>query len=247
MKLGENLAHLRRQSALSQEKLAERLGVSRQTISKWETGEVCPELPKLLELSELFSCSLDSLLKEDLTLRDAAFSDIRRVTVPAFRMARYVIISPNPEDDVNGYMDRWAERCGLLAQYPDAKRIGWDFPFLSAEQQNRFHLHGYVAAYILPVGFDHECPGVEYADQFEAQYAVITIREPFRAAFTLIPHAYQLLIKHLGGNGFKEAALENVLSCFEYVYQKDGIEYMDVFVAADSVNKADLFTDFRSI
>ena len=38
MKLGENLLHLRKQSRLYQEKLAERLNVSRQTVSKWETG-----------------------------------------------------------------------------------------------------------------------------------------------------------------------------------------------------------------
>ena len=49
----------------TQEKLAERLGVSRQTVSKWEAGETAPELDKLMELSKLFSCTLDALLKED--------------------------------------------------------------------------------------------------------------------------------------------------------------------------------------
>ena len=67
MKLGTNLQYLRRlHGGMTQEKLAERMGVSRQTISKWETGEVYPELDKLLELSRLFSCTLDALLKEDL-------------------------------------------------------------------------------------------------------------------------------------------------------------------------------------
>ena len=61
---------------------------------------------------------------------------------------------------------------------PDAMRIGWDFPYVSSELQNRFGLRGYVAAYILPKGFDTSCPGVEFADQGEADYAVITIYYP---------------------------------------------------------------------
>ena len=161
-------------------------------------------------------------------------------------MARYVIISPTPEDDVNGYMDRWAARCGLLTEYPNAVRIGWDYPFVSSEQKNRFHLSGYVAAYVLPEGFETQCPGVEYADQETAQYAVITIREPFRAPYALIPQAYQLILKYLGSNGFREAAHEHVISCFEHVYQQDGTEHMDVYIHTDSVNRADLFTDFRN-
>lgn len=42
----------------------------------------------------------------------------------------YVMISPNPETDVNNYMDNWAINSGLKASNPNAKRIGWDFPFL---------------------------------------------------------------------------------------------------------------------
>ena len=48
---------------MTQEKLAERMHVSRQTISKWETEEAMPELDKLVELSSLFSCTIDALLK----------------------------------------------------------------------------------------------------------------------------------------------------------------------------------------
>lgn len=72
----------------------------------------------------------------------------------------YVMISPNPETDVNNYMDNWAINSGLKASNPNAKRIGWDFPFVSKEQQNRFGMHGYAAAYILPEGFETNYPGV---------------------------------------------------------------------------------------
>ena len=52
MKLGSNLQFLRKlHGGMTQEKLAERMGVSRQTVSKWETGEALPDLEKLLQLS----------------------------------------------------------------------------------------------------------------------------------------------------------------------------------------------------
>lgn len=54
MKLGANLQYLRKlHGSMTQEKLAERMNVSRQTISKWETGDAYPELDKLMELSAL--------------------------------------------------------------------------------------------------------------------------------------------------------------------------------------------------
>ena len=95
MYFGLNLQYLRKLNGnMSQEKLAERLGVSRQAISKWETEETFPEIPKLLEICDLFSCKLDPLLREDMMAREGIYSPVEIVRVPAFRMARYVIISP---------------------------------------------------------------------------------------------------------------------------------------------------------
>ncbi len=62
MKFGENLQAIRRKNQLSQEGLAEMLGVSRQAVSKWELGEGYPEVDKLLLLSKKLNISLDSLL-----------------------------------------------------------------------------------------------------------------------------------------------------------------------------------------
>ena len=62
MSFGENLQKLRKKNQLSQEGLAEMLGVSRQAVSKWELGEGYPEVEKLLILSKKLSISLDSLL-----------------------------------------------------------------------------------------------------------------------------------------------------------------------------------------
>jgi len=64
MTLGEKIAKLRTEHRLSQGDLAEKIGVSRQSISKWETGSSIPDLDKLVVLSELFDVSLDTLVKE---------------------------------------------------------------------------------------------------------------------------------------------------------------------------------------
>lgn len=245
MKLGTNLQYLRKMYGnMTQEKLAEQMGVSRQTISKWETGEAYPEIDKIMELSQIFSCSLDALLKEDMAPQEDYFSPVSVVTVPEFTMGRYVIISPQPENDVQLYLRNWAKCSGLFDYSEKPRQIGWDFPFVSKEQQNRFGLRGYVAAWILPENFEPRCPGVEIIKQSEAQYAKITVRDPFSNAFNRIPKGYQQVLEYLGANGFKENHGTDFLSCFEEVYEKDSETYMDIYIHADCVGKANLHTDF---
>lgn len=244
MNIGKNIQHLRKQKRITQEQLAESMSVSRQTVSRWEAGEIVPELNKLIALSGLFSCKLDALVNEDLAVCDATYSEVTIKQVKAFQMARYVIISPQPENDVNAYMRRWARQSGLLEGHPEAMLIGWDFPYVPPELQYRFGLRGYVASYILPEDFEADCPGVEYASQKEAEYAVITIYDPFAAAFVRIPNAYKKIFAFLQANGFREKPQEEVLPCFEYVYEKDGITCMDVYVHVDDVSRADSFTNF---
>ena len=64
MKLPEKICYCRKKAGLSQEVLAEQLGVSRQAVSKWETGEATPEVSKLPLLAQIFHVSLDWLLSE---------------------------------------------------------------------------------------------------------------------------------------------------------------------------------------
>ena len=64
MAFSEKLYELRKKRGLSQEELAEALDVSRQAISKWESGRAMPEAGKLLTVSEYFGVSLDELMKE---------------------------------------------------------------------------------------------------------------------------------------------------------------------------------------
>lgn len=244
MNLGKNIQYLRKQKKVTQEQLAEIMSVSRQTISRWEADEIVPELNKLVALSDVFSCNLDTLVKEDMIASEQIYSAITIKKVNAFKMARYVMVTPNPEDDVNAYLDNWAKRSGLLDFQPDAMRIGWDFPFVTPELKNRFGLWGYVAAYILPEGFETSCPGVEFANQKEADYAVITIYDPFAAAFERIPNAYKKIMNYLQANGFREKPKDDILSCFEHVYEQEGVTCMDVYIHVDSVSKTDSFTNF---
>ena len=70
MTLGEKIARQRRELNYTQEQLADILGVSRQSISKWESDIAYPETDKLIELGKLFDCSMDYLLKEEITEKD---------------------------------------------------------------------------------------------------------------------------------------------------------------------------------
>lgn len=64
MAFNDKFYQLRKKSGLSQEKLANQLNVSRQTISKWEVGDSTPESEKLVAISDLFNISLDELTKD---------------------------------------------------------------------------------------------------------------------------------------------------------------------------------------
>ncbi len=65
MNFAEKLISLRKGRSLSQEALADRIGVSRQSVTKWEASESIPELDKLILLSDLFAVRIDSLVRDD--------------------------------------------------------------------------------------------------------------------------------------------------------------------------------------
>ena len=71
MTIGEKIARLRAAAQLSQEQLAEKLTVSRQSVSKWETDQSVPEVEKILQICTLFCISTDELLRGDLMPRFA--------------------------------------------------------------------------------------------------------------------------------------------------------------------------------
>lgn len=66
MSLGNNLFHARKKRGLSQEDVAEKLGVSRKTISKWETDETLPDIRQSKKLATIYGLSLDELIEYDI-------------------------------------------------------------------------------------------------------------------------------------------------------------------------------------
>lgn len=70
MSLGNSLFNARKKSALSQEEVAEKLGVSRQTISKWELDETLPDIRQAKKLSSLYHLSLDELIDYDMEVEE---------------------------------------------------------------------------------------------------------------------------------------------------------------------------------
>lgn len=228
MFFGQNLVFLRKMhNQMTQEDLAERMGVSRQTISRWELDDTYPEISKVIELCKFFSCSMDELICSDMNVCDEAFSNIRVEKVPAFQYMQYTVISMEPEEDAIKHVKGWAEMYGI--ENPD--NVGWDFPVLSQEQINVYHMHGYAAAWILPEGF-HVAEGqqAEVMEQRTQDYLAITIKEPFTAPFHLIPNAYKTLMSHMQVNQLSKGQPEGVIPCFEKEYTKDGITYMDVYI-----------------
>lgn len=73
MNLAEKLTIQRKKSGMSQEQLADRLGITRQSVSKWEAGSSIPEISKLVAMSEIFRVSLDYLLKDHLDEESGGF------------------------------------------------------------------------------------------------------------------------------------------------------------------------------
>lgn len=241
MSFGQNLQFLRKMgNEMTQEQLAEKLCVSRQTISKWELDTAYPEMNKLLELCDLFSCSMDELVRGDMNVISDAYSEIRFETVEPFSCIRYAAISTEPEDDAIHHVRSWAKELDIS----DPEVIGWDFPFLSQEQINVWNMHGYEAALILRDEKIQEWKdkmekservGSQSAffSQEEQRYIVITIKDWSDSPFRTIPNAYKILMTHMRINGIGHKQDKTIIPCFEKDYEIEGRYYMDVYIAIE--------------
>lgn len=88
MIMGDKISALRRKSGWSQEELAERMGVSRQAVSKWESAQSIPDLTKILQMADLFGVTTDYLLRDEKEETEYDQNDrdvpaLRRVTLQA--------------------------------------------------------------------------------------------------------------------------------------------------------------------
>ena len=81
MKFGDNLKILRKSKKMSQEDLAEKVKVSRQSVSKWETGEAYPEMNNILELCKIFHCHINDLVNDSIIDMDSLDEEIKMSVV----------------------------------------------------------------------------------------------------------------------------------------------------------------------
>ena len=220
MSFGANLQYLRQLSGnMTQESLAEKMSVSRQTISKWEMDTANPEMDKALELCKVFNCTLDNLFRDEMDKRSDKYTDLRIEMVPGFRYVEHTVVSTDPEGDAIDRVYKYAKENGD----ENPRVIGWDFPKLSIEQINVYNMHGYTAAWILPEGITPK--ELEIKEQTEHKYVAIHIDRPFDNPFVTIPGAYHTLNDYMRTNGLVHVENE-VIPCFE----TDG-ESMDVYIA----------------
>lgn len=108
MILADKIAQLRRQQGWSQEELANRLEVSRQAVSKWESGASIPDLDKILKLSGLFNVTTDYLLKDELEQPDVPAA--APAETPEEPCRRVVSL-----DEANTYLALVRQTCGRIA------------------------------------------------------------------------------------------------------------------------------------
>ena len=81
MKFGDNLRNLRKSKKLSQEELAEKVYVSRQSVSKWETGDAYPEMNNILELCKIFHCRINDLVNDSIIDVDSLDEEVKMSVV----------------------------------------------------------------------------------------------------------------------------------------------------------------------
>ena len=111
MILADKIIDLRKKNGWSQEELAEKLGVSRQSISKWESAQSVPDMNRILAMSRLFGVSTDYLLKDELVPEDAApASGTVQNTGAEDLPLRQVSM-----EDANAYLDAKREEARLVA------------------------------------------------------------------------------------------------------------------------------------
>ena len=108
MNLGNSLFHARKKCGLSQEDVAEKLGVSRQTISKWETNETIPDIRQSKKMAMIYGISLDELIDFDIEIKE--IEEIINRT------------DENTQQKID-WTNAWGKKYPVLLQYRDKVNI----------------------------------------------------------------------------------------------------------------------------
>ena len=183
MSFRDNLQHLRATRNMTQEQLAMLLGVSRQSVTKWEAEKSYPEMDKLLKLCQIFECSLDDLVQGDLTAR---VTETRAASVPA-----------GPPTDVCGFDEHQRRLARQVPAGVAAILAGCGLGFLA---EGRFALLGADAdvlmivlillgvlvglAFFIPAGMEHAAfvRAHPYVEDFYTEDDRVSARRSFTRA-----------------------------------------------------------------
>ena len=118
MKLHEKIYYCRKKAGLSQDGLAELLDVSRQAISKWETGEAMPETAKLPALAKAFGVSIDWLLSEEEPVKENPTT-----SAPADRISKFDNLTDRIIDFAEKFFKKYIWVSGILISLLGAYRV----------------------------------------------------------------------------------------------------------------------------
>ena len=110
MNLGNSLFHARKKCGLSQEEVAEKLGVSRQTISKWETDETLPDIRQSKQLALLYRLSLDELIDFDLDMQE---------------IQQAIQRSDEKQEEKIDWTKAWGKKYPILLQYSSQVNVDY--------------------------------------------------------------------------------------------------------------------------
>ena len=137
MKLGNRLFHARKKSGLSQEAVAEKLGVSRQTISKWETDETIPDIYQSKKMAKLYHMTLDELIEFDVEL-----DEIQEIIEKTDEKATEAI----------DWTSAWSKKYPILIQYQEKVNIpnyARRFDLMMEELKQEYHYNELDAFLVL--------------------------------------------------------------------------------------------------
>jgi transcriptional regulator with XRE-family HTH domain len=144
MNLGNNLFNARKKAGFSQEEVAEKLGISRQIISKWETNETIPNIYESKQLAQLYNLSLDELLDFDVYLKEI----------------EEAIKNSNPakEEKIN-WTNAWGKKYPILIEYHnkvDIKKYSYQIRELLNSLQKEYDYNNLDSMLVLKDILYHE-------------------------------------------------------------------------------------------
>ncbi len=140
MEIGEKIAELRKKKGITQEELAEKIGVVRQTISKWELGETAPDLEQSKKLTDVFNVSLEDLIGKEKGSSKKGNKYLKYVLIFVVFIIICLVgvkiyIDNNSDIHDENAVDYWHAKCTL-----DDKTIEYYFKYYRSDSKTKSEL-----------------------------------------------------------------------------------------------------------